>query len=449
MRLMVNWRTMRGWTPAGAALALLLTFSSAARAQDADSAWAAGNRELAGRLYAARLAADSNDVPALLRVATLASWQRRFRASRALYERVLTLSPDNVEALKGLARVASWSGDLRGGEAYWRRVLAVAPGDAEGSEGLATNLRWQGRDAASLAPRIAPTFVYEDDADGNTMQTWALAASFRPAEALSARVSGYRRALDGPGSDGDRLERNAYGASGGLTAHLSSGWLLSGSLGASFADYDDADVITTGHAALATPRHLPKALALTYARAAYDYTALLTARRVRTEQLSLDGSMRLSERSGLWVSGAVARWRGQLGNRQLTGTVVTTYRMNDVFTAGAAARAFGFAKGRGEFFDGYFNPDFYGVLEATLAGRMERGRLGFSAEVAPGVQQIDRGGARSGSLRTTGRLSYALAAGREMGVSGVYAQSGLNRLSPTADSSYRYHALTLFASWTF
>jgi hypothetical protein len=42
-----------------------------------------------------------------------------------------------------------------------------------------------------------------------------------------------------------------------------------------------------------------------------------------------------------------------------------------------------------------------------------------------------------------------VAPGRRLGLSAAYASASLSRLSPDADSDYRYYALSVSASWTF
>jgi hypothetical protein len=62
---------------------------------------------------------------------------------------------------------------------------------------------------------------------------------------------------------------------------------------------------------------------------------------------------------------------------------------------------------------------------------------------------VGRDGDPSGSFRATANVGRILGPGRQIGVYGAFANSGLTRLSPTSTSSaYRYHALGINASWT-
>jgi len=73
-----------------------------------------------------------------------------------------------------------------------------------------------------------------------------------------------------------------------------------------------------------------------------------------------------------------------------------------------------------------------------------------SAELAPGIQQVRKGGDRSASLRASGGLSYTVAPGRRIGASVGYANAGLQRLSPTdTGAGYRYTAVSISANWAF
>jgi len=115
------------------------------------------------------------------------------------------------------------------------------------------------------------------------------------------------------------------------------------------------------------------------------------------------------------------------------------------FTLGAAARTFGFDR---DLADGYFDPSRYRMAEALLRGARDWRRVGVDAELAPGVQQVERGDATA-TLRARGGIAYLVAPGRRIGISGGYANAGLQRLSPSSDEGYRYTALYIGGSWAF
>ncbi|HET7040284.1 MAG TPA: hypothetical protein VFH97_10395, partial [Gemmatimonadales bacterium] len=92
-----------------------LAIAAPAGAQDrADVAWNQGALAVAESLYAARLAADSNDQRALHRLALIYAWSERNAPAVALFDRLVAIAPGNVEARRDRARVLSWGGDLDG-----------------------------------------------------------------------------------------------------------------------------------------------------------------------------------------------------------------------------------------------------------------------------------------------------------------------------------------------
>ena len=140
------------------------------------------------------------------------------------------------------------------------------------------------------------------------------------------------------------------------------------------------------------------------------------------------------------------------GGSLVTGSNVTvtaqggTYYFDSI-TLGAAGRAFGFEQ---DLWDGYFDPDLYWIGEALGRFGREWRKWGITAEVAPGVQQVGEDGERSATIRTTGGITYIVAPGRSFGLSGAYANAGLQRLSPTdTGGGYRYYAVSVSGSWVF
>ena len=437
--------------------------------------WAREYDQAAG-MYQRLLAADPTNRELLLGLAQTLSWGGRTDSASVIFRRLLDRDARDIDALKGLARSASWSGRLRAGEQQWRSVLAVAPNDVEGLVGLGATLRWQGRDAAALevlrrahaiepgnpdlriqieyaeaalAPRAAPIYTYEADSDDNIMHTMSGSVSARPAARVELRGSGYRRDMRGPGLAGETLETVTYGGTFGATLLLEPGWTIAAHAGASQMQRADADPTTSLRASISTPRWLAIVGTVAYARAAFDPTALLGERRVRSEQLAAETSARLSTRASASAGAATTRFTGVEDNRQVSGNVALTYRLLRPLTIGIAGRAFTFEKDRSELLEGYFNPDFYGIAEATAALYQEFARFSVSFEAAPGLQQIGADGEPNGSLRGSGRVAYTLRPGRQIGVSAAFANSGLQALSPTSTADYKYHAFGVFLTWTF
>ena len=116
------------------------------------------------------------------------------------------------------------------------------------------------------------------------------------------------------------------------------------------------------------------------------------------------------------------------------------------FTVGGNLQIFGFTE---DLNDGYFDPDFYGLLEGL--GRWQQTynqKWTFFTEFAPGMQKIRADGSLGATVRITGRVAYGISPGREISVSGVFASTGIQSFS-TEPGSYRYRAATFGGSWMF
>jgi tetratricopeptide (TPR) repeat protein len=145
-----------------AALALAIAMAPApgasgpARAGTAEEEFAAGEADFragdsasAESRYRRALEMDPGHLRALLRLATVVSWDGRLGESAGLYDRALALEPGSREARLGRARVASWAGDFRKAREIYEAVLAGSPSDREARLGLARTHAWAGRHGAA------------------------------------------------------------------------------------------------------------------------------------------------------------------------------------------------------------------------------------------------------------------------------------------------------------
>jgi tetratricopeptide (TPR) repeat protein len=435
----------------------------------------------ASRFAASQAAYDSllrrnpNDQEALLGLAQVLSWAGRLDSAEVVYGRLLRINSGDVEAMNGLARTAAWRGDLLTAERRWRQSLARHPNNTPALVGLSQTLRWQGRDAAALAasraavraaptdrdartelrwaqlptrPRIAPSASYESDSDGNRISTFATGVAFRPDPRVELRADAYLR--DARLEDSDVPDGSAQGGSLTLRTHLEPGWWLAAGGGLTQTDREGEDARASWRGSISTPGRYPLTATLSYAHTPMDATALLIQREVDVDEVNL--ALQLVPAQG-WViaaGGGGADFHGEVSgetNRRTNGNVAITRRFARFFTLGAAGRVFGFEQ---DLSDGYFDPDLYWIGEALGRFGREWRKWGLTAEVAPGVQQVGEDGERSATIRTTGGITYTVAPGRSFGVSGAYANAGLQRLSPTdAGSGYRYYAVSVSGSWAF
>jgi tetratricopeptide (TPR) repeat protein len=426
--------------------------------------------------YDSLLRRNPQDRDALLGLAQVLAWAGRLDSAEVVYRRVLDVNRNDVEGMHGLARVAAWRGDLRTAERRWRDALARNPEDVDALVGLSQTLRWEGRDAAALdaarhavrasptnrdaraelawarlptRPSVSPAATYETDSDGNRITTFASGGTLRPDPRLELRADAYWR--DARLANSAVPDAQARGVALGLRTQVEPGWSLSGGAGVSTSDVAGAETRPSWRAAASTPGRLPVTATLAFNHTPLDATAVLIQRQVDVNELNLSAQLVPAQGWSVSAGGGGADFHGRVSgqtNRRTNGNLAVTRRFARYFTLGAAGRAFGFDR---DLNDGYFDPDLYWIGEALARANRDWRKVGVSLELAPGVQQVRRGGDRGATLRTTGGLTYTVAPGRSLGVSAAYANAGLQRLSPTTASGggYRYTAVSVSGRWAF
>ena len=85
--------------------------------------------------------------------------------------------------------------------------------------------------------------------------------------------------------------------------------------------------------------------------------------------------------------------------------------MRGGWTLGLSHRYFGFEKDLDE---SYFDPDYFGLTELVARGLWEAGRWGIVLEFSPGAQKVRSEGEYRGALRSSARIAYRVAPGREV-----------------------------------
>ncbi|NIP79380.1 MAG: tetratricopeptide repeat protein, partial [Gemmatimonadetes bacterium] len=441
------------------------------RARAAVLGWAGRHDEAADALreLAAR---DPSDVETRLALARVLAWEGRYRQAETAFRAALELDPDNLEARRGLARVAGWSGQLREGERRWRDVLTAYPDDVDALVGLAANLRWQGRPRAAVGvldraealapdhadvetqrlwldaavgPRLAPSFLYESDSDGNRAETVRLEGAW-----LVGGV-GLQLTADARWFDEETVvgrESSTRSADLALGLGLGRGWTLTGGGGVRTGDGDTQETLGLWRLGLASPAYLPVSGSLVARRSAFDYTALLAQRNVAVEELALSLAVRPEgSRVTAGVRGGAARFEAAEDNRRWLLDAHVTYRPLPPLSVGVRARAFGFSEDVDE---GYWDPSLYRVIEAPVALSLDGSPLFARLEVAPGYQAIEHAAVDvdNAALRAAARVGIRLAPGRQVGLSASLANSGLQRVSPVPDSDYEYRAISVFIDWS-
>jgi tetratricopeptide (TPR) repeat protein len=432
-------------------------------------AWAQRfDESIAGYVEALRRA--SGDRQALLGLAQTLAWMDRLDSARAIYARVLAANPTDLEARQGAARVLGWDGRLVAAEAQWRAALELDTTNAASLAGLSQTLRWQGRLAAAreVLARIpaegrtardyreerrqvdaalrttgAPAVTYEMDSDGNRIATLSLRArrALRPRLQASGdfylRTASYHAAF--PGS------RQAWGVMGTGRYLFEPGWVVGAGLGVSGADGAGSANEPALLLSASTPARYRVGGSLTLLRTAFDATALIIERGVTMTERSLGLRFSPAPRWNLDGSASWTTFYGTESNRRIAGYLSGTRTLAPAWAAVASVRSFGYAK---NLQDGYFDPDFFLLSELTVRWRPMRGRWEVSTEVAPGIQQVGRGGESQATIRVAARGTWEPALGRQVGASAVYTNAGLQSFA-TGQSGYRYVALTLSGSWAF
>ena len=473
----------------------------------ADSAWTRGDHHLAEQLYRSRLDEHPGDATALHRLAILAMRRAAFDECDALLQRLLILAPadteahttrarllaargdlegaravvdsildarpDDVGALQALAQFRAWNADRKGSEKAWRQALALDPSNLDTRLGLARTLRQQGRHAAAaeiltavpadsgyadlldeldwialaLGPRAGTTFVHEDDSDGNAIATLVMNAAFRPAPRFEVRADAYVR--DAELSAGAVRRRTARGGSFTLWTQMEPGWALHASAGAGLTDAVDAPTLAAWSVGVVTPARNRVAGGLSVAQAPFDVTALTTENRVSLREVAVDGRWAPSRTWSVQMQAGMARFDARASgaqNDRWRGQAEIMRRLNDSFGLALAGRAFGFTDNTS---DGYFDPDLYAASEIVARLHRETRHWVLDGELAPGIEQITSSGDGAGSLRARAGLTYLLRPGRQLRVNLVYANSGIQQLSPTTGGDYRYASAGIGILWRF
>jgi len=422
----------------------------------------------AATAYDSLIATDPKDRAARLGLAQVMAWSGRTDSAEALYRSVLAIDSTDLGARRGLARTATWQGDLVRGERLWRDVVARDSSDIAGLVGLAQTLRWEGRTAAAdralrraertapgnqdvrterrwldvaIRPSIGTHVVGEFDSDDNDIVTTSVRGAWRPMPALRVVGEGYHRSASGPAGG----SHNSLGGMIRGEVEVGVGWVFAAGLGGSDADAPGAGANARWTLGMTTPGRARIGGSLSASHGALDATAVLMERGVTVDEVGAD--LRAQPASPIQATGALslAWFDGSVRNRRVAGRVGVTWRLGSMWTVGGAARAFGFQQ---RVADGYFSPDFYGLVEVTGRWRWTPDRWRLAAELGPGLQRVGREGDVRGALRTYLQAGYEFAPGREVSLTVTTSSAGLQSFS-TATADYRYLAVGLAGSWGF
>jgi tetratricopeptide (TPR) repeat protein len=423
-------------------------------------------------LYDSLVRTDPADRDARLGLARSLGWAGRTDSAAAVYHGMLHADSSDVDAWAGLAQTRSWAGRLREAETLWDRALAVDSNHVPALVGLAQTLRWQGRDAAAdealrraeardptnqeartqrrwldgaIRPRAGSTVTYESDSDGNGIVTVLARGGYRLRPRVDLRPYGYFRWLGLDGGPGIVwITLRAWGGGLEIRTEIDPGWVVGASLGASASTPDTIGTQVRWGANVSSPGWWPVVTSLSATHEPLDATHQLVRNGVTVTQGALD--LRATPAPGWTATGtfSVAEFRGSASNVRTAGALGVSRRVLRFFAVGATGRAYGFSD---DLADGYFDPDFYLLLEAPVRWEQEFGRWVPSAEVAPGVQKIS-GVDLSAAIRLAGGVRYAVMPGREIALSAGYSTLGLS-LFAEGGGGYEYRYVALSGGWWF
>jgi hypothetical protein len=335
--------------------------------------------------------------------------------------------------------------------------------------GLAQNLRWQGRDEealailegasqdqkdnpdylellewvrSTLAPRAEFTAIREGDSDDNAMTTVQGSWTWRPLPGWTAGGELYTRDLGRSAVD---LDRASWGLKLNASYQLDPGWLMAASLGGTKTDGSAENQFAYLRAGVTSPRRYSYGGSLHLTHYPLDATAQLVERGVAVDQMDLTG--RWIPAPGWQMRGALglASFHGSEDNQRLQVEARVDRRLPGGATLGLGHRSFGFDKNLDDF---YFDPDYYGLTEASARWLREFEPVTVLLEGASGAQKIGGRGSYELAVRLSARVAYRIAPGREVTLSGGYSSADIQGLSSDA-SSYDYTAFILGATWVF
>jgi tetratricopeptide (TPR) repeat protein len=420
-------------------------------------------------VYDSLLAVSPDNLEARLGQARLLAYADEIEEAIGRYDGILADHSGNLEAQRGRARALIYGGYLIAGEEAWRAALDDAPGDLVSRIGLAHTLRWQGRNELALAvlegaepsqkekpeyleqlqwirtilaPRGRLSIVREGDSDQNAMTTFQVTSGWSPAPGWAVRGDVYTRDLSQSTID---LSRSSWGLNLQGSYQMEPGWVFSAGAGGTRTNGSGASSFPSLRAEVSTPARNPLIGSLTLRVSPLDATAQLVEQGVRVDQVDFSG--RWTPAPGWQVTGSagVGSYKGAGSNQRVHLNARVDRRLAGGATVGISHRYFGFEKDLNEF---YFDPDYFGLTEATARWTHVIRSVGVLLEGASGAQKIASDGRFSMAVRASARFSYSLAPGREVSLSGGYSSAGLQSFN-TGDSDYSYTAVILGGSWVF
>ena len=478
--------------------------STAEILRNADSAWTAGDQDVALTGYEEIVRRDPAAARATFRLATLLAWRSDLARATSLFRRYVSLEPADDDGRVALARTLAWDARYDEAAAIYEEILVRAPRHRDAWLGAAQVMAWRGRlseasgryeawlrdheedadawaslgqarhwagrlgparealrqavalrpdheDAvaqlriveATLAPSLEPMVITTDDSDDNRSTTVVI-------ESGLAMPWGQRLVA------GVRHRSAELGATRGsaLTLRAASGWLspdgrwsLRGEAGATrLAGHVGGGASTTRTeplvAARAAGRVVPGVtLGIGASRLAFDETAPLILSGIVTTTIEGDVDVAFGSRLSLGMGGGVTTLAGgSVDNRRTAVSGALRWTLTPRLSVGAGVRSFGYERAAA---DGYFAPKQYLLAEGRVQASAG-GDLGWrlDADVGAGQQTI-RAFDDSRSARFAQRASATLAYRPAPGVEWRLNGGFANVASPTTIGAAEYRVWSM------
>ena len=265
--------------------------------------------------------------------------------------------------------------------------------------------------------------------------------SIWPSGHLAINTSGYARtAYSAPIRD----RGESYGGVLELRARFGAGWELDVGGGVNYSNLSGRGVRPQWRVRAATPGILSAQGWVRVARRSLDETTALM--RTSVDMLETSAGLRaafLGFRGEASVS--FTTFEGTERNERLAGLIALSRRVGTTLNLGLVARAFSFDK---QLSDGYFSPDFYGLLETRIAWEDRVGNWHLQLHGYPGVQRVNDGGPISASVRTRASFGYEFGPGQVVWLHSGYSTTGLTSFS-TGSADYQYFHAAVAVGWAF
>ena len=429
-----------------------------------------GGDDTSRAAYEALLDRDPGNVDARLGLAASLASAGEYEASLVEYERVRSAPGADQRALVGMSRTLAWAGRLGEAEEVARSALRSDSTDAAAWAVLGRVLYWQGRNGAArdvleeaaeraptdpgiqdqlrsirilLATTVRPSITWEHDSDGTTSLTTSVAVDFhlRPRFAVSAE--GWDKRLDQELLTDGSTQRSVRGGSTRVAFEANGGWVAHVGVGGSVQSGADAPDLVGGRIGLTTPRWRSLSGGFEIRSEPALFTVATATRGVRMTEASWTGRW---QTAGGWRGDGyvgVGAWKGRDTNGRRAASLSVSRRWTRL-SVGVAARGFSFERNLN---DGYFDPDFYGIVELTAYWLERRGPWTILVEMAPGLQQVGQDGEGGATIRGHARAAYAWGSAREISLAYRGSSAGLTRRTG-GSSQYRSDALVLGVQWT-